>query len=66
MDEISLKYDSISPGRKEVTTRIQLISASLGIVGGYSESLNIYTGVFVVLPVTGFGIALLNILCVIL
>ncbi len=62
MREIKIQYYSISPHRQEWRDRLQLILASVSIIAGYSESLSIYTNVAIILPITGFFIAFLNIL----
>lgn len=64
MEEIIIKYDSVSPRRQEINDRIQLLAASFTIILGYWGSLGIYTGIKVILPITGFAIALLNLLFV--
>jgi hypothetical protein len=62
MNEIRIKYDSISPRRQEIRDKVQLLVASLTIFLGYLETMGIYKGIAIVLPVIGFAIALLNIL----
>ena len=64
MDEITIKYDKISPRRQEINDRVQLLAASITIFLGYWDTLSFFTGIKMILPVTGFSIALLNILFV--
>lgn len=62
MNEIIVPYNTVSSRRQEVRNRIQLIGASLCIVIGYSESFNIYTGMFIIVPIIGLAIVVLNII----
>lgn len=64
MDEIAIKYDKISPRRQEINDRIQLLAASITIFLGYWETLSFFKGILFLLPVTGYAIALINILFV--
>lgn len=64
MNEILIPYNTVSPRRQEFRSRIQLLGASMCIVIGYSETLSFYTGIFIILPIIGFAIAVLNIIFV--
>ena len=64
MKEIKIKYSTVSPRRQELRDRLQLIGASISIIIGYSETLNIYAGITIILPIIGFVIAFINILFV--
>lgn len=62
MNEIIIPYNTISPQRQKFRDRIQLLGASICIVIGYSETLSFYTGIYFILPLIGFAIAVLNII----
>lgn len=60
----SVKYELISPRRQEFIDKVQLLAASLGIFTGYADSLHIYKGVAILLPIVGYAVVLLNLLFV--
>lgn len=62
MKEIIIPYNTVSPRRQVFRNRIQLLGASICIVIGYSETLSFYTGIYLILPLIGFAIAVLNII----
>ena len=62
MNEIIIPYNTISPQRQKFRDRIQLLGASICIVIGYSETLSFYIGIYFILPLIGFAIAVLNII----
>jgi hypothetical protein len=62
MKEIKIRYNAVSARRQELIDRMQLLLASISIIAGYSESLSIYRGIAIVLPIIGFFIVFLNIL----
>ena len=64
MKSLKVKYNTVSRRRQEWRDRLQLLGAAIGIVIGYMESFHIYTGISIVLPITGFVIAFVNILFV--
>lgn len=61
MKEMKIKYNTISISRQLLRDRLQLISASIGIVVGFWETIKIYKGVFLIIPILGFAMALINI-----
>ena len=42
--------------------RVQLLSASLCILIGYSETFSFYRGMLILIPLVGFAIAILNVI----
>ena len=62
MNDIKINYNTVSLKRQLWRDRIQLLSASLCIILGYSETWAGYTGVRILVPIFGFIIAFLNIL----
>jgi len=59
---MKITYKSISAKRQERRDRMQLFGAALGIVLGFMETLNIYTGISLIIPILGFALALVNVL----
>ena len=64
MDELTISYTIVSPHRQEIRNKLQLIGASVCILLGYSETINIYSGIFIILPIVGLILAILNIIFV--
>jgi len=64
MNELTVPCSRLSPHRRAIRDKMQLIGASVCIIVGYSESYQIYTGVLLMLPVIGLAIAILNVLFV--
>lgn len=59
---MKLTYNTISPKRGERRDRTQLFGAALGIVLGFMETLNIYSGFALIVPMAGFALAAVNVI----
>jgi len=64
MKELIINYSNISPRRLVIMDKVQLIAAAAGIALGYYETWNKYEGISIIVPLTGFVIAFINILVV--
>ena len=61
MDEIKIKYNRASQKRQDRRDRLQLLSASFGIVIGLTETWKVLTGFFIIIPIFSLILAIANI-----
>ena len=62
MKEIKIGYNTVSPARQRRRNRMQLFGAAFGILAGFWETFGLYKGIYIVIPVSGFILAGLNII----
>ena len=62
MKELKINYNALSPNRQVKRDQIQLICAAVSMIIGYLDTFKVYTGFFIILPVFGLILAIVNLL----